>query len=372
MPAARPYLVVPRLIEQPTWGGTYILKLKHWTSIGALAGKKIGQSYEIFGKSKLLTTILDSADPRFLPEFAEGSGELIGTQIHDYSSSDFVEIASLFETPMNVLIKLNQAAGNSFQVHVHPGTVDKRWLPKPESWYFFEPGNITCGLKKGANIEEYKKVCKKIEETMQQLSLRVQSGELTRVDAQKKAKEIITALDPWQFVNRLETKKDDLVDLSSGAVHHSWEGAPEKFPLGNIVYELQYDVMDPYCTIRAFDQGKIKDDGTIREIHIDDYFKYIERGEESNDPKNMKRVRNGESLLKTPFYSLDILELSEPRTDKPNGSFSHLFVKEGEVNITAGGVTVHVAAGHSVFIPEYAESYVIDPKQPSVILKTYI
>lgn len=372
MPAARPYLVVPRLIEQPTWGGAYILEMKKWSDNPALAGKKIGQSYELFGKSKLLIHISDTQDPRFQPEMGDADGSLTGVQIHDYRPEEYIDIQSLFAKPMMILNKLTQAKGNSFQIHVKPGTTDKRWILKPESWYYFEDGYMTCGVKKGADLEAYKKTCKEIEALMKQLSSEVIDGSKSLESARAEAKKEIARLNPWQFVNRVDVKKNDLIDMSSGAVHHSWEEDAGRYPLGNVLYELQYDVMDPYCTIRAFDQGKIKDDGTIREIHIDDYFKYIERGVEANDPANLTHKREGEHLLKTPYYSLDILELSEKRTVHPGETFNHLFVKEGDVKITAGGVTVHVTAGHSAFIPPHTRSYVIEPNQPSVILKTYI
>ncbi len=372
MPAARPYLVIPRLIEQPTWGGTYILELKKWADFPHLKGKKIGQSYELFGKSKLLTHITDTSDPRFLPEFGDASGELHGDQIHDYRTDEYINIQTLFKKTMMILIKINQAMGNSFQVHVHPGTVDKRWLPKPESWYYFEDGLITCGIKKGVDLRAYEKTCKEIEAIMKRLSGEVRDGIKTLETARAEAKAEIARLDPWQYVNKVEVKKNDVVDMSSGAVHHNWEEDAQRFPLGNVCYEIQYDVMDPYCTIRSFDNGKIKDDGTIREIHIDDYFKYLDRSESANNPANLKRVRDGEHLLKTPYYSLDVMELAGERTEKTGDSFHHLFVKEGAVNIAAGGVTVHVTAGHSAFIPPHTDSYTIMPETPSVILKTYV
>ena len=48
----QPYIVVPTLIEQPTWGGEYIGNLKGLAQEN-LGGKKIGQSYELFRDSNL-------------------------------------------------------------------------------------------------------------------------------------------------------------------------------------------------------------------------------------------------------------------------------------------------------------------------------
>jgi hypothetical protein len=370
--APRPYLVVPRLIEQPTWGGSYILETKNWTSIPHLEGKKIGQSYEVFGKSKLLTSVTDSADPCFLPEMAEASGELATEQIHSYSSAEYIEIQSLFEKPMDLLIKFTQAAGNSFQLHVVPGTKDVRWLPKPESWYYFEDGFISCGIKKDANIEDYKKVCREIETLMKLLSVQVKSKTLTFEDAQQQAQSTIHELNPWQFINVIETKKNELIDLSAGGIHHSWEEDRVRFPLGNVLYEVQVDVMDPYCTIRSFDQGKMKEDGSIREIHIDDYFKYIDTDPAHNDIAALRRTRQGDHLLKTPYYSLDVLEIADKQIENMREPFHHLFVKEGAVTVKCAEGSVHVTRGHSCLVPGSVKMYEIVAESPSVILKTYI
>src|SRR5581483_1895457 len=65
--AKRPYLVVPKLIEQPTWGGQYIAKAKGWQHLKDLDTLKIGQSYELFSGSNL--SLLDSTlDAEFFGE----------------------------------------------------------------------------------------------------------------------------------------------------------------------------------------------------------------------------------------------------------------------------------------------------------------
>ena len=40
----KPYLVVPKFIEQPTWGGNYITTLKSWENVPFLTEKKIGNT----------------------------------------------------------------------------------------------------------------------------------------------------------------------------------------------------------------------------------------------------------------------------------------------------------------------------------------
>jgi mannose-6-phosphate isomerase class I len=384
----KPYLVIPKLIQQPTWGGTYILHLKNWLNNPILKNKKIGQSYELYGNSKLALSITDSRDKQFIPEigFADKPDILTDLfQLQDHT--DYLtlsEVASeekeaflgkhVYEKygKMPLLNKINHSAGNSFQVHIKSTQTHSRWQAKPESWYYFEDGYISCGVKPTTNIDEYKKVCNVINEKMKELSSKIISAELSLEEAKSEAKTFIKQQNPWQFVNLHEVKKHEIIDLSLGGIHHSWEEDKEKFPDGNRLYEVQVDVMDPLCTIRAFDQGKIKDDGSIRELHIDDYFQFLDTNPELNDIASLKKQRNGNNLVKTPFYSLDIVELNGTFQDTTKDSFVHLYIRDGEVDITTSDGKVHVEKGHSCFIPYDAHSYTITSTTDSVMLKTYI
>jgi mannose-6-phosphate isomerase class I len=391
--SSRPYLIIPKLIEQSTWGGTYILQLKNWSQKTALKDKKIGQSYELFGDSKLAISITDTDDPRFIPEFGfADKPDTIKENFNLTEHTDYVTLSHVVTKHpeemigkkilekygnMPLLIKLNQAAGNSFQIHVKPGTSHERWKPKPESWYYLEDGMISCGIKDGIDLKEYKDVCVTISATMKKLSTKVKNGEMTLNEAKQQARKFITQKNPWQFVNTYEVNKYDLIDLSIGGIHHSWEENKEKFPLGNIVYEVQLDVMDPLCTIRSFDQGKLKDDGTIRDIHIDDYFQFLDTTPENNNINNLRKTQQGQTLLKTPYYCVDIIELlndggtREYRTEQ---SFNHVYVRDGHVQIhTDDGTSIKIKKGHSCFIPAAISSYEIKSLTPeSVVLKTFI
>lgn len=369
----RPFLVIPCLIEQPTWGGDYILEMKGWSSLPQLQGKKIGQSYELFGRSKLLLTVNDTDFNRFLPEFIAADGNLINNpEFHLVEGKDYIAVSHIVKH-MPMLLKMNQAYGNSFQLHIKPGVVDPHWKPKPESWYYFEPGLVSFGIKKGIDIEEYKKTCILVDNEMNRLSMLVKSGEMTLEDATRSAEAFIKDNNPKQYVNLHETQKDSIIDLSAGAVHHSWEEDRVKFPRGNILYEIQLDVMDPLCTIRSFDQGKMKSDGSIRKIHIDDYFKYIDTSDYANNIQNATRVQEGKSLLKTPYYSMDRIELTHELGDRTGKSFCHLFVREGAVEVKGEEGMVRVGQGHSCFLPAEAGFFKIIPQTAkAVILKSYI
>lgn len=349
----KPYLIIPYLIEQPTWGGQYICEKKGWLNKKEFAGKKIGQSYELYDRSTLSTSITSSHDPLFGPE-----------------EKNTIPISHFAEKRAFPLIKFTQAKGNSFQLHIKPTTVDARWKQKSESWYYFEDGKITFGLKKGADIHKYKDTCIAINNHMKSLSEQLVKKEMSKEEAQKRANEFIVEKNPWQFVNVCGVKKGDIVDLSGGGLHHSWEEDSVHYPLGNVLYEVQQDVMDPVCTIRSFDQGKFKEDGTIREIHIDDYFKYIDTDEIRNTliiEKNKDGV-----LFDTNYYSLTLLSLSQNTMMQSVTSFHHLFVKEGEIEVEDTlRNRVTVGQGHSCFIPKDV-SYEIRPKTTSEVLLTFL
>ncbi len=366
----KPYLILPELVEQPTWGGDYILKLKNWHTKPELQNKKIGQSYELYGASLLTETIIDSSSSDF-------SSTLDKTLTLDELITQNPQVVlgpKVYEEygKMPLLIKLNQARGNSFQLHIKPRQEHPRWKPKPESWYFLENGYISCGIKKGIDVNEYKQTCVNIEVKMRELSNQVQTGEKGIEEARQEAQIFIKEQNPWQYINLYNTNKYDLIDLSQGGVHHSWE-ANDELPLGNIVYEVQLDVMDEFCTIRSFDQGKIKEDGSIREIHIDDYFTFLDTSEERNDIQNLRRTRSGNNLLHTPYYSLDIVEVTNQVKMETKDSFHHLYVQEGNVEVITSNGKVQITTGHSCFIPYSVGNYEIKTNvSKSIILKTYI
>jgi len=352
-PLKKPYLVIPFLVEQPTWGGEYICEMKGWLHKPGLEGKKIGQSYELYSKSLLATTITSTDDPLFGPH-----------------TDTTLPISTFSEVRPFPLIKFTQAKGNSFQLHVKPEQNEPYWQPKAESWYYFEGGKITFGLKKGADISKYKETCIAINNEMKKLSDKVVGKLITREQAEQEAKKCIAEKNPWQFVNVYQVKKGDVVDLSGGGLHHSWEEDSTNYPLGNIVYEVQQDVMDPVSTLRSFDQGKIKEDGTIREIQIEKYFESLDCDEKRN--KLVAQKNENGVLFDTPYYSLSLLGLSENKKMESSTSFHHLFTQTGKIMVkdTIGNEVV-VGTGHSCFIPQGVQ-YEILPQEPSEVLLTFL
>ncbi len=370
----QPYIIIPNLIEQPTWGGNYIKDLKQLQ-----LPQKIGQSYELYEHTHLSsnTSTQDLSVELGNPQSPQ-EAKLIG-------KDSPIDISTITKEKLP-LIKLTQAMSNSYQLHVQTPTKDGQWFSKPESWYYLEPGIITLGAKSNVNWEEYKSACVAIDETAKTISQKIKSQNITLETGRKQLSELISKHHPRQFVNLVHVGKDQVVDLSPCGVHHSWEEDPAKYPLGNVLYEVQLNVYDPVATIRCFDQGKIKSDGSIRNIHIDDYFKYIDRSPVANNPHTyMKKptllkktsLHTIKNLLSTPHYSLDKIIFRNKLQNKftiTTNSFHHLFVSSGNITVNWQNQNWTVTTGYSIFIPKDCGQYELHTYHcyQATVLKTYI
>lgn len=376
----RPYLVIPKLIEQPTWGGTYIAQTKNWQDQEALRDKKIGQSYELYDKSNL-SLVTDSGDPKFGGELENNkSVERQSAADHSISLAHLISnmpesvlgqnIVEKYGPKMPLLLKFTQALGNSFQLHVSDGVAHPRWKPKPESWYYFEPGLITCGVKQDVDWGKYQTAVTALDDEIKIVAGQVREKILAYETAQEKIAAIIKRYDPWQYVNLVRIEKGTLLDLSPCGIHHSWEEDLTTIPLGNVLYEIQLNLMDDVSTIRNFDKGKISRDGSLRPLQIDDYFALADRSPGANDPSTHMRkakmitqndIYTYERILETKYYSMDKVVFGSQSREfsETIETFRHVFVRSGGVSVTAGDITVSASAGHSVFVPAGCHSYAV-------------
>lgn len=361
-----PWQVQDELIEQPSWGGRYIIDLKGLGDDAQWQGKRVGQSYELARASKLIDPQTGTAHA-LLDLIAQDKIGLLGQAVVDKYGAD-----------VSLLIKLTQAKGNSFQVHLPEGKSLGHWQPKPEAWFYLAPGLYTFGLKPGTSFEAYSRVLHTIDEEMQRLSAEVKAGKRTVDDARKQVQERIQTLDPYAYVNKVEAQTDDLIDLTPGSIHHSWEQDDAKFPDGNLVYEVQIDVPDSLCSMRGFDKGKFLDDGSVRATHVADYLATLGQDAEHNDlsrhirkPQTLED-RSGckiELLFRTPYFNLDRLTV-EPGASLAQSlseGFHHLFVHQGTAKI--GDRTL--AQGRSYVLPAALGAYTVEAADtPVVLLKT--
>jgi mannose-6-phosphate isomerase class I len=385
----KPYIIIPKFIPQATWGGEYIVNTKKWNKLSFLNGLRIGQSYELFSGTKLFISSDNTESVKYIPEIGYSDRpEILNNLFPLVKDLDYINLADLIDSnpekvlgpkvlqkfgKMHLLIKFTQAKGNSFQLHRKPGPDESKWQPKAESWYYFEDGKLTFGIATNKSVTDYQKTCREIEIKMQELSDLVINHKITLVKAESEAKTFINKLNPWQYVNVMDVAKDTVLDLSAGGLHHSWEEDPKKYPLGNILYEVQEDVMDPVSTLRSFDQGKFKTDGTVRSLDIDDYFKYLDTDPERNNPQKTIKTAVGKEIFRTSNYAMDKLEINGKMTDSTQQSYCHLFVKNGDVEVITTDGYAKLSQGSSCFLPYLLGDYEIRSNSAkAIILKTFI
>ncbi len=363
-----PWQVKDELIEQPSWGGRYIVDLKGLADDPAWKDKKVGQSYEM-AKASVLLDPDGGKEVALHALIASNPADVLGQRVLDKFGPD-----------LSLLIKLTQAKGNSFQVHLPEGQTLGHWIPKPEAWFYLAPGLYTFGLKAGTDFEAYSRVLHTIDDDMGRLSREVASGRFSVDEARSQAQERIKVLNPFAYVNLVEAQTDDVIDLTAGGIHHSWEDDSARFPDGNLVYEVQVDVPDDKCSMRGFDKGKILDDGSLRPTHVKDYLATINQDAAHNQLSQHLRKpevvsdQNGaktENIFRTTHFNTDRVTVTAGAslTQSLADGFQHVFVHAGTA--TAGGQTL--AQGRSYVFPAAMGDYTLTAgDKDAVLLKTYL
>jgi hypothetical protein len=276
------------------------------------------------------------------------------------------KVVNAFGPNLNLLIKLTQAKGNSFQVHLPEGKTLGDWQPKPEAWFYLAPGLYTFGLKAGTSFNDYAATLHAIDTAMHRLGDDIQTGRKTPEAARAEAERLIRERDPYAYVNVVEAHTDDIVDLTAGGIHHSWEEDDGRFSDGNLVYEVQVDVPDEKCSMRGFDKGKFLPGGGLRPTHVADYLATLETDPEHNDPgRHVRRPETlsdtagakVEALFRTPYFCLDRVSLDPGASLDQDlaGGFHHLFVHQGAARIG----DAQLEQGRSYLLPAAMGEYTL-------------
>ena len=208
----------------------------------------------------------------------------------------------------------------------------------------------------------------------------MKAGKITLDTAKQNLHNFIEKDHPRRFVNTVNIAKDQVIDLSDGGIHHSWE-MDSAVPNGNIVYEVQVDVQDEFCTLRSFDQGNMKGDGSVRPLTIEDYFKALNTDPEANIPENYQRELQHSQvgsasineLFSTPNYQTICYEFSgelPKEITTTSDSFHHIFVLEGEVEVKTEEKNYKVKKGWSLLVPAAASHYAVFSDKPSKVFFT--
>ena len=381
----QPLYIIPLLIKQPTWGGSYIVEAKQLLD-PALKGQKIGQSYELSSDSRV------SGDPAAQDSFILTDSGLNEAQQFGPSSESF-DLQSIVrmnpeailgaewaqkDPSMPLLIKFNQAKNNSYQVHIRPGTEFHGWQAKPETRYYLEDGKATIGLKQGCDLAQYKRNCLEIDALARELSGQIKNEALDVASAREKLNEFILERHPRQFVNTVIVPRGSVVNLWQGGIHHSWE-ADDSVPHGNIVFEVQLSAKDERSTMRSFDQGNIKDSGDVRPLHIEDYFQALNTSPTDNQPDRLVTQPQGHlegttrltMLCQTPYYQLQQIQFqSAGSVTRQTNSFHHLYIHDGEARLEWRDQVFDIKSGRSMFIPAACGSYILSSPNGAIVMET--
>ncbi|MBT3181900.1 MAG: hypothetical protein HN337_05255 [Deltaproteobacteria bacterium] len=426
---SKPIICDAKIVEQPTWGGTAILKKKGLIDKPEWVGKKAGQAYE---------------NHAHLPVKTDDGWSFTVLDVSLVLGEAFLgKVAYRIVPAMGQLRKYTEAFGNSFQMHLdHPERIERDGrkellIPKGEAMrYLDQPGLLTCGVRCNgdADWQDYEKRLRRIESEMKELSQQVLSGKMDLDTAKKEATEVVHRNNPYRWVNLLRPEPDDVVDFSVPKRHHSWEEVNEltRKLFNDASHELQkYDdirinkldeiqtglyvdldgkyldtpsvtidefsrksltekrksvlvLTDDNSSIRGFDKGKFRNDGSLRSLDLDSYFKFIAREKKMNSPQSAivkpRAFNSSEGLIlkyifATNQYAFTVIETSKKNDEQiyaksfsekfcnTHDSYHHIYVDAGPALISFEDDfdPVTVEEGYSVFLNAQLGKYGVNP-----------
>lgn len=235
-----------------------------------------------------------------------------------------------------ILIKLLDAA-TPLSVQVHPSNANAASVngeAKTELWYFLNraPAKIYCGLVPGTTPEAF----------------------IAGVEDCSVAK----------LLNEIPVQKGSAAFVPGGRVH--------SIATGCLLLEVQ---QCSNTTFRAYDWGRLGNDGKPRQLHMEQAMQVIDFADDADPVCQPSPIVDGvRTICATPYFVLEELTVSGEMSSIANGqSFHVLFSAEGEFEIAYGveGLLV-VPAGTSVLIPAELGAYVLSVREPLVILKVFV
>lgn len=298
-------------IKDYLWGGTKLIE-----EYGKKTGlEKAAESWELSthpdGESVVATGAFEGLK---LSEYIEKNGrECIGSRAGEF---DFFPI----------LIKLIDAK-DSLSIQVHPD--DEYALRvegeygKTEMWYIVdcEPdAYLYYGLNTTVTKEEFR--------------ARIENNTLLEI------------------LNKVPVHKGDVFFIPSGTIHAICSGI--------LICEIQ---QNSNTTYRVYDYDRRGKDGKPRELHIE---KAVEVSNLYPAPQQIKY--NDNRLAECKYFTVEKISCSDSvKIDIDKKSFRCVTVLEGAGTLEAGGRTLNVTKGESVFIPAQDGSISINGKIDAVL-----
>lgn len=289
----------PIKLEAPVkdyiWGGRRLIEEFNKKTDAEKAAESWELSTHPAGESTVITG--DHAGMKLSEYIAAEGNECLGTNAEQF---DFFPL----------LIKLIDAKDN-LSIQVHPD--DEYALRvegefgKTEMWYIAdcdEGAYLYYGLNREVTKEEFAE--------------RIKNNTLLEI------------------LNKVYIKKGDVFFIPSGTIH--------AICAGTLICEVQ---QNSNTTYRVYDYDRRDAAGNARELHID---KAIDVSRLTPSPK--QEERRGSVLASCKYFTVEEVICEKTlETGLDTGSFRSLIVLDGIGTLTAGGKTIELAKGDSIFIP---------------------
>ncbi len=289
----------PIKLEAPVkdyiWGGRRLIEEFNKKTDAEKAAESWELSTHPAGESTVITG--DHAGMKLSEYIAAEGNECLGTNAERF---DFFPL----------LIKLIDAKDN-LSIQVHPD--DEYALRvegeygKTEMWYIAdcdEGAYLYYGLNREVTKEEFAE--------------RIKNNTLLEI------------------LNKVYIKKGDVFFIPSGTIH--------AICAGTLICEVQ---QNSNTTYRVYDYDRRDAAGNARELHID---KAIDVSRLTPSPKQAERC--GNVLASCKYFTVEeVICENTIETELGTDSFRSLIVLDGSGTLTAGGKTIELAKGDSIFIP---------------------
>lgn len=154
------------------------------------------------------------------------------------------------------------------------------------------------------------------------------------------------------------------VEIAAGKSIYVPGGRVHAICENNVLLEIQ---QNSNTTYRVYDWGRVGNDGKPRELHVEQALKVINWNDSqtsASEPVLLRRNRANSvwSVVESPYFKVERLDLSEAETFENDGSSFHaLFVETGKASVFGGGWKQTAEAGDSLLIPASLSEYEIMP-----------
>lgn len=288
------------ITKSPIWGGTRLLT-DRWGKTSS--SSTVGESWELTVREKEMSAIRN--------------GDLYGMTLGEYFARYGKEkIGSAWNgETFPLLIKLIDAT-DKLSVQVHPDDAYASRVEgdrgKTEMWYIVEadPGaEIVYGLSDGVDREQFRKA--------------VRDGRIGDV------------------LKHQPVKPGEVYFIPSGMVH--------AIGAGILIAEIQQNCD---LTYRIYDYDRRQPDGSLRQLHVDKALDVVRPF--TDEEINKVRFAKGEEaglFANCPYFKTGLLSGPKSRRTVSAESFLYLLCLDGTGSVTAGGETVSVRKGDSIFLP---------------------